>query len=134
MGRGRLPRPPKVRREVVTLDEDPTDDDEAQANSWGLSKGGAEQLAWCERWMLPDEFRQVLNKKKAVVHLYRKGDSKTACGVMRSGSPEDPASNAVFVRRHVVRLERRGNGFRFLRQVLRLRGVCVFKAQFCPSP
>ena len=96
MGRGRLPRTAKVARQVVQLEKDEFLDEETMANSRGFSKGGAEQLAWCQQWVLPEGFVQVLNTKKEIVHLYMFGKEKTACGVMKCKSPIDPAANAQF--------------------------------------
>ena len=96
VGRGRLPRRPVVTREIVEIDLKNEDDDEAKENSRGLSKGGAEQLAWCDKWRLPPRFRQVLNKNKSIVHLYVFGSMKTACGVMKCKEPDNPAVNAKF--------------------------------------
>ena len=96
VGRGRLPRTAKVARQVVQLEKDELLDEETMANSRGFSKGGAEQLAWCQQWVLPEGFVQVLNTKKEIVHLYMFGKEKTACGVMKCKSPIDPAANAQF--------------------------------------
>ena len=107
VGRGRLPMKPRVTRETVCLEElDPVEPEKAEIDKVdeeltvgdGLLKGGAEQLAWCRQWKLPDSFLHVLNVKRNIVHLYTTKDGKTACGVMKCKTPERPARNAVFAK------------------------------------
>ena len=84
---------PKRSRGTVDLDEVPVEPEAADevVDVSGLSSGGPEQLAWCAQWTLPDQYVQVLNVKKGLVHLYAEGLEQTACGVMKCKRPTRPA-------------------------------------------